>query len=109
MKKIIILFALLINTTAYSATIKIISFLAIEIANDRINHPLAELCGKVENAESIPTFIQVKVDEGARRPAVYNTLADDKGFFCLTLVTYRGTAAVSIIGKQTSYKAQLKN
>ena len=105
--KTLILAALLISSSAFAATVRITSFTHIRIAQD-LNHPLAELCGKVDGAEKTPTFIRVSVDPGSRNPGTYNTLADDKGNFCVALMTYRGTAEVSIMGTNQTFKAQIQ-
>lgn len=105
MKKLSLLFALVaFNVSA--ATVKITSFTHVRIADD-LGHPVAELCGKVDGSTKVE-FIKVLVDKGSRRPAIYNTLSDDKGNFCLTLVTYRGLAEVNIIGSTETVKADLK-
>jgi hypothetical protein len=106
MKKLIIACAAFAAFSASAATVKVTSFNLIRIADD-LNHPVAELCGKVEGSTKVE-FLRVLVDAGSRRPAVYNTLSDEKGNFCLTLVTYRGTAEVSLMGStQIKTQAQL--
>lgn len=107
MKNLIIGLSLLSSISAYSATVKITSFNYVNISGAP-NSPLAELCGKVEGAEKSPSFIKVIVDAGSRKPASYNTLADDKGNFCLAVLTYRGNADVSLMGETPTIKALIK-
>lgn len=106
MKKLILAASLISSMSAYPATVKIISFTSIQIENI-LDHPLAELCGKVEGAKKTPSFVKVVVDAGSRRPATYNTVADEVGNFCLTLTTYRGRAEASVIGESQSVTANL--
>lgn len=104
--KTLILATFLISSSAFAATVKVTSFAYVRIGNT--TNPLAELCGKVEGADKSPTFIKVLVDPGSKDPASYNTLADDKGNFCLPVLTYRGTADVSIIGEASSLKVEIQ-
>ena len=97
---------LLASFSALSSTVKITSFTLVRIG-DTLNHPVAELCGKVEGSTKSVDFLKVTVDAGSRRPASYNTLSDDKGNFCLTVITYRGTADVSLMGQEGSVQAAL--
>ncbi len=53
---------------------------------------VAELCGVVSNMTKAPTFVQVTVDYNSRKPAPYNTVVGPDGRFCMTVVTYYGTA-----------------
>jgi hypothetical protein len=106
MKKLIMALSLISSMSAYSATVKILSFTSIQIENS-LSHPLAELCGKVEGATKIPSFVKVVVDAGSRRPATYNTVADEMGNFCLTLTTHRGRAEASVFGESQSVTAKL--
>lgn len=104
MKKI---FGVLLTLSAFSAmatSVKVTSFNYIRVNND-INHPLAELCGKVEGATAHPTFIRVLIDPKSKEPATYNTLAGEDGKFCLSVITYRGNAEVGIIGAKDSVRA----
>lgn len=97
---------LLASFSALSATVKITSFTLVRIG-ETLNHPVAELCGKVEGSTKAVDFLKVTVDAGSRRPANYNTLSDDKGNFCLTVITYRGNAEVSIMGQEGTAQAAL--
>jgi hypothetical protein len=97
---------LLASMSALSGEVKITSFTLVRIG-DSMNHPVAELCGKVEGSSKPLEFLKVTVDAGSRRPGHYNTIADDKGNFCLTVITYRGNAEVRIIGQEGSVKSQL--
>jgi hypothetical protein len=94
--KILIALALVISTSAMAATVKITSFNYV-----RSGEVLAELCGQVTDSVSQPSFVRVQIDHTSNRPASYNTLTDAYGKFCIAAVTYRGTAAVSLIN-QTS-------
>jgi len=105
--KYLFLASLLFSTVTFSATVKITSFALVRMGQN-LDHPLAELCGKVEGAEKTPSFIRVLVDPGSRSPGIYNTLADDQGKFCLAVVTYRGSADVGIIGVDKTFKAQIQ-
>ncbi len=73
-----------------------------------MNNPLAELCGMVEGATASPSFVRVLVDPKSKNPASYNTLAGIDGKFCLAVITYRGTADVSVIGAKETTKAEAK-
>jgi hypothetical protein len=106
MKTLILALGFFTAASAYSATVKVTSFNFVRIGST-LNHPIAELCGKVEGSSKFPNFIRVLVDAGSRRPATYNTLSDDKGNFCLTVTTYNGNADVSIIGENQVIQAQL--
>lgn len=106
MKYTLGLIGLLASFSALSASVKITSFTLVRIG-DTLNHPVAELCGKVEGSTKAVDYLKVTVDAGSRRPATYNTLSDDKGNFCLTVITYRGNAEVSIMGETTSTPAAL--
>jgi hypothetical protein len=100
------LICLLASFSALSATVKITSFTLVRIG-DTLNHPVAELCGKVEGSAKAIDFLKVTVDAGSRRPANYNTLSDEKGNFCLTVITYRGNADVSIMGQEGTVQTAL--
>jgi hypothetical protein len=101
MKFAFALMFLFASLPAFCASVKITSFNLIRIG-DSLNHPVAELCGKVEGSTKMVEYLKVTVDAGSRRPGHYNTIADDKGNFCLTVVTYRGNAEVRIIGDHSS-------
>ena len=106
MKKMLMTATLIASMSAYSATVKILSFTSVQIENS-LNHPLAELCGKVEGAVKTPSFVKVLVDAGSRRPAIYNTVADENGSYCIALVTHRGRAEASVFGETQSVTAKL--
>lgn len=106
MKILLLVTCILASISAFSATVKITSFTSVQIENS-LDHPLAELCGKVEGAVKSPSFVKVVVDAGSRRPATYNAVADELGNFCLTLVTYRGRAEASVIGESQSVTAKI--
>jgi len=107
MKTFIAMVLLATSAAAMSASIKVTSFNYIRTSND-LNSPLAELCGLVEGAVSSPSFVRVLVDPKSKNPASYNTLAGADGKFCLALITFRGTADVSLIGAKESTRALVK-
>lgn len=92
--KISLIAALLISTSAFAASVRITSFNYI-----RSGEALAELCGTVTDSTSTPAFVRVQVDHTSNRPATYNTLTDETGRFCVAVVTYRGTAAASVMNQ----------
>jgi len=92
--KFLMLSALLVSASAMAATVKITSFNYI-----RSGEALAELCGTVTDAAATPSFVRVQIDHTTNRPATYNTLTDENGRFCVAVVTYRGTAAASLINQ----------
>jgi hypothetical protein len=108
MKLLVMIMMILSSQMVLSATVKVTSFNYVRLqANDPFS-PLAELCGQVESMSATPTFIKILVDPKANKPASYNTFADEKGKFCMAVVTYRGSAEVSIIGDSQKELAQIK-
>lgn len=93
MKKIIVLTMLFISFASLAAgpKVEITSF----VYSDKDSH-VAELCGKVSEMTTFPTFVQIIVDESSQ-PARYNSLAGGDGYFCLTVTTYAGTAIARIL------------
>lgn len=106
--KTLLALALILSSTAFAATVKVTSFNYVRTGPDDAGSPLAELCGVVEGAETTPSFVQVLVDPKGKSPAAYNTVANAQGKFCLAVITYRGAADVSIIGKKDVVKALIK-
>ncbi len=106
MKLIAGVFLLLASLSTVAATVKITSFKYVRNAGDSV-HPLAELCGTVEGRTSAPSFVRVLVDK-ARNPAVYNTVADMDGSFCVAVITYRGSAEVTVFGENAGIEALAK-
>ena len=105
-----IIFAAFLAIFAFSTmatTVKVTSFNYIRVNND-LNHPLAELCGKVEGATFFPTFIKVLIDPKSKDPASYNTFAGEDGKFCLSVITYRGNAELSVIGGNSTIEALVR-
>lgn len=96
MKKILGLVCLFSSVSVFAATVKVTSFQYVRMGNTQ--GPVAELCGAVEGATAAPTFVQVTVDHNTSKPGHYNTLAGTNGKFCMTVVTYRGTAEAALIG-----------
>ena len=107
MKSFLAAFLLVSSVSAFSATVKVTSFNFIRTSQDMIS-PLAELCGIVEGATASPSFVSVKVDPKTNNSASYNTLAGSEGKFCVAVITYRGTAEVSLMGAQLSELATAK-
>lgn len=105
MKTIFVIAALSLVSIAYAASVKVTSFNMIRVDNSPF-FPLAELCGTVEGATASPTFVKVLVDPKTNKPGSYNTVAGADGKFCLTLVTYRGSAEVSVINDSGSVSAK---
>ncbi|MFP5490976.1 MAG: hypothetical protein ACLGG0_05715 [Bacteriovoracia bacterium] len=103
MKKLMIIAALALTSSAYAATVKVTSYVYL-----RSGEPQAELCGLVEDAETTPSFIRVQVDHRTNRPATYNTVAGADGRFCISVVTYRGTAEVRLFDAESGTEAILK-
>ena len=106
MKLIVGILLLGISLSTIAASVKVTSFKYVRNAGDAI-HPLAELCGVVEGATSSPTFVKVLVDK-AKNPAVYNTVAGTEGNFCVAVITYRGSAEVTVFGENAGVEAFTK-
>jgi len=107
MKNTLSLLICLFSVSAFSSSVKVTSFNQVRI-NETFNNPIAELCGQVESPTGPQTFITIIVDPGSRRPATYNTIAGPNGKFCLQLVTYRGTADVTIMGEKKSLRVEIR-
>ena len=108
MKTFLAMALLVSSVSAFSASVKVTSFNYIRTSANDMNSPLAELCGLVEGATAAPSFIRVLVDPKSKNPASYNTLAGADGKFCLAVITFRGTADVSVMGAMVSTKASAK-
>lgn len=100
MKKLIALAALTLSMSSLAATVKVTSFVYL-----RSGEPQAELCGTVEGATSSPSFVRAQIDHRTNRPATYNTLAGIDGKFCISVVTYRGTAEVSLFDSSSAVES----
>jgi len=105
MKSLLAIGLLSLSVSAFSASVKVTSFNFIRTSND-VMAPLAELCGVVEGATSSPSFVRVSVDPKSSKPASYNTFAGTDGKFCVAVITYRGTAEVSMIGEKSVVTAK---
>ncbi|MBY0516524.1 MAG: hypothetical protein K2P81_06425 [Bacteriovoracaceae bacterium] len=103
MKSIMTIAALTLMTSAFAADIKITSFNFV-----RSGEPAAELCGEVSNATSTPSYVRVAVDHKTARPAIYNTIAGADGRFCLSVITWRGTAEASVFGESARTQSFVK-
>ncbi len=98
---------LLSSVSAFATSIKITSFNYVRTSRD-YNSQLAELCGKVEGATTVPTFISVKVDPTSKGYAAYNTMAGEDGKFCLAVITYRGRAEATVIGTNAATEGLIR-
>ncbi|MFP5384446.1 MAG: hypothetical protein ACLGHN_00105 [Bacteriovoracia bacterium] len=107
MKKLIVTVCCLLSFGAMAASVKVGSFNFVRTSQN-FNSPLAELCGSVEGATSFPSFIRVHVDYNTNNSAIYNTLAGEDGKFCVSVITYRGRAQVSLIGENSTIEAEVK-
>ncbi len=105
MKSFLAVALLVSSVSAMSATVKVTSFNFIRTSND-VMSPIAELCGLVEGATASPSFIRVQVDPKSNKPASYNTVAGTDGKFCVSVVTYRGNAEVSLFGEKSIVTAK---
>ena len=108
MKTLLAMALLVSSVSAFSASVKVTSFNYVRIGSDSYPNPMAELCGLVTGATKAPSFINVQVDPKSNNPASYNTLAGADGKFCIALITYRGTAEVSLIGENAKTTASIK-
>ena len=72
------------------------------------NTSSAELCGKVTGATSVPTYVRVMVDEKSNSPGIYNVIVGPEGKFCVSVVTYRGTAVATLWGQTESSSLSIK-
>lgn len=108
MKKVIASVLLFASVSSLAATVRITSFNYVRTSSDSFHSPLAELCGVVEGQTTVPTFVSIKVDPGTNKPASYNTLGDANGKFCMAVITYRGTAEVSVTGETLTTQALVK-
>lgn len=107
MKTFLAMAVLVSSVTSFAATVKVTSFNYIRTSNE-LNSPLAELCGLVEGAADAPSFVRILVDPKSKNPASYNTVAGTDGKFCMAVITFRGTADVSVMGAKESVKASVK-
>lgn len=107
MKSLLAIALLTTSLSSLAASVKITSFHYIRNDGDRF-HPLAEICGKVEDAISTPSFVRVVVDPKSKKPANYNVIAGEEGKFCLALITYYGQAEAGLLGSTKSVKAFAK-
>lgn len=108
MKTLMAVALFVLSMTAFAASVKVTSFNYVRTGTNDMGNPLAELCGLVEGATAAPSYVQVLVDPKSKNPASYNTLAGSDGKFCLAVITYRGTADVSLIGQKDVTKAAVK-
>lgn len=59
----------------------------------------AELCGNIVGVTAFPAFVRVTVDEKTDKPGIYNVVVGPEAKFCVSVVTYRGTAIADLWGK----------
>lgn len=90
--------------SAAAATVKINSFYFLGNGDSRV----AELCGTVSDATTSPSYVQITVDPNTGRQGHYNTLAGKDGKFCALVLTYRGTANVSILDSEVAVNAEAR-
>lgn len=107
MKTFLTAVLLMSSVSAFATSIKITDFYFIRTSTD-LRAPLADLCGKVEGATSVPTFIQIKIDKTSKGYSSYNTIAGEDGKFCLAVITYRGTAEASIMGTNVATEGLIR-
>lgn len=100
MKKMMMLGLVVFSTYASAASVRITSFLRVGSTDN-----MAELCGKLIETRPTPTFIKVVSDYNSSRPAIYNTVADESGKFCILIMTIRGSATAGIFGETSPAKA----
>lgn len=108
MKMILALALFVSSISAFSATVKVTSFNFVRTSNDNFFSPLAELCGTVEGATAAPSFVKVLVDPKSKNPGSYNTVAGADGKFCIAVITFRGTADVTVMGENAVTSASVK-
>ena len=101
MKTALLLLAL--SFPAFSATVKVTSFIY-----PRAGQYYAELCGKVVEVKVNPTFVKVVVDPRTNRPGTYNTLVGSDGKFCLAVITYSGEAEATVFGEVNATFMKIK-
>lgn len=107
--KLLVAMALFISSlSVFAASVKVTSFNYVRTGPNDMGNPLAELCGVVEGAQKSPTFVNVLIDPKSKNPGSYNTLAGVDGKFCIAVITFRGTADVSVIGEKEVLKASIK-
>ena len=92
------IFSLLIASVAFSGTalaeakVEIKSFIS---AGSRTN--AAEVCGLVIGVSAPTVIVEVKVDGSGKNPGYYSVLVNRDGKFCVTVVTWDGTAEASLM------------
>lgn len=75
-----------------AAKVEVTSF---RYAGGNLTHS-AELCGKVSGQLQTPIFVKIVVDEKSKDPGIYNAIVGPENKFCITVVTYYGTASASL-------------
>jgi hypothetical protein len=105
---IAIIRALFVSAASFAATVKVTSFNYVLSGASSPFNPLAELCGVVEGSTSSPTFVHALIDVRSKNPGSYNTVADRDGKFCLAVITYRGTADVTVLDEEGVTNAFIK-
>lgn len=96
MKSILVLLGLFFAFNSMASTIKVTSFRFV-IPGQYV----AELCGVVLNPANPVNFLKVLADPYGNS-ATYNTIAGKDGKSCLTLVSYRGEAYVTVMNEPDS-------
>jgi len=88
-------------------TIEITSFGPVD---GNATNRVAEVCGRVSNANSDLTTIRISSDYKTSAPGIYNTFAARDGLFCQVINTITGTVEVALYsakGKGVSVRAQM--
>lgn len=103
MKKLAVVVGLVFSATlAYSAEEPKVEITSFIFAGQRTR--AAELCGKVTGSNAPFLAVKVTVDPNTDKPGIYNTLVGKEGGFCVTVVSYGGTAEASawLLGRELS-------
>lgn len=96
MRSLSIFVASLVSLVSLSA-IAAPSVEVVSYVYDNAHSNVAELCGRASGITST-TVVHALIDVDGKHPANYNTVVDRDGLFCLTVLTYRGTAALELGG-----------
>jgi hypothetical protein len=98
----ILLTGALASADEVASTIEISSFI---MAGTRTR--AAEICGKVSGATAPFVTAKITVDPKSSRPGTYNVLVGSDGKYCVTVVTFSGTAEASLWSASGNSKSEL--
>lgn len=101
MKKLIVVVGLLLGPTlAYATEEPKVGITSFVFAGQRTR--AAELCGRVTGSNVPFLAVKVTVDPNTDKPGIYNALVGMEGSFCVTVVSYSGTAEASawLLGRE---------